>query len=242
MSTMFSIAYSELIQIFRNRLVLVTSLIMPAVVSGFFIYRHEVFATLGSLGYIAAVVMFTVGAFGLYTTAVTTLAARRQNLFLKRLRSTAASDVSILTGLLLPVTVLALLQVAVVLTALGGVAGQPSDVALLVVAVLATVAMMIGLGLATAGLTNSPEHAQVTTLPVSLGVIAVSSWVGISGTEELTLLKRLLPGGSATELVLNAWNGGVAVSESLLLLAPTLSWVVVAVALAGKFFSWEPRR
>lgn len=104
---MFAIAYTELIQLFRNRLLLVTSLIMPAVVSGFFIYRHDAFATLGSLGYIAAVVMFTIGAFGLYTTAVTTLAARRQNLFLKRLRSTAVSDRGILAGLLLPVTLLA---------------------------------------------------------------------------------------------------------------------------------------
>ncbi|BBH68279.1 transport permease protein [Actinoplanes sp. OR16] len=239
---MLPIAVSELAQLFRNRLLLVTSLIMPAVVSAFFIYRHEVFAQLGSLGYIAAVVMFTVGAFGLYTTAVTTLAARRQNLFLKRLRSTAASDSGILAGLLLPVTVLAVAQVTVVLTALAAVAGRPSNVFLLVAAVLATVAMMVGLGLATAGLTDSPEHAQVTTLPVSLGVIAVASWVGITGTEELTLLKRLLPGGSATELVMNAWNGGVAVSESLLLLAPTLSWVVVAVALANRMFRWEPRR
>lgn len=239
---MLSIAVSELIQIFRNRLVLVTSLVMPVAVSAFFIYQHESFAALGSLGYIAAMVMFTVGAFGLYTTTVTTLASRRQNLFLKRLRSTAAGDAGILAGLILPATVLALIQVAIILTVLAVVTGRPADVLLLTAAVLATVIMMIGLGLATAGLTNSPEHAQVTTLPVSLGVVAVASWVGISGTEELTLLKRLLPGGSATELVVNAWNGGVAVTDSLVLLAPTLSWVVVAVALATQLFRWEPRR
>ena len=125
---MFAIARSELIQIFRNRLVLVTSLIMPVVVSAFFIYRREGFATLGSLGYIAAIVMFTVGAFGLYTTAVTTLASRRQNLFLKRLRSTAADDKSILAGLLLPVTVLAVVQIAAILTVFGVVSGRPGSV------------------------------------------------------------------------------------------------------------------
>lgn len=239
---MFPIAISELRQIFRNRLVLVTSMIMPVAVSAFFIYRHEVFASLASLGYIAAIVMFTIGAFGLYTTAVTTLATRRQNLFLKRLRSTAVTDRSILAGLLLPVTVIALVQVVVILAVLASVAAQPDNVLLLVLAVLATMTMMVGLALATAGLTNSPEHAQVTTLPVSLSVIAVASWVGISGTEELTMLKRLLPGGSATELMMNAWNGGVAIGDSLLLLAPTLSWVVVAVALATRMFRWEPRR
>ncbi|KFU75606.1 ABC-2 type transport system permease protein [Amycolatopsis lurida] len=239
---MLSIARSELIQIFRNRSVLITSFVMPLAISAFFVYQHEVFAKIGSLGYIAAIVMFTVCAFGLYTSAVTTLASRRQNLFLKRLRSTAAGDASILAGLVLPVTVISLVQVAVIMIVLGSITGTPADVALLVVAVLASVAMMIGLGLATAGLTNSPEHAQVTTLPVSLGVIAVASWVGISGTDELTLLKRLLPGGSATELAVNAWNGGVAIADSLLLLAPTLAWVVVAVVLATRLFRWEPRR
>ncbi|GAB3711857.1 ABC transporter permease [Amycolatopsis oliviviridis] len=239
---MLSIARSELIQIFRNRSVLITSFVMPLAICAFFVYQHELFEKIGSLGYVAAILMFTVCAFGLYTSSVTTLASRRQNLFLKRLRSTAAGDSSILVGLVLPVTVIALVQVAVILTVLGVIAETPDNVGLLVVAVLATVAMMIGLGLATAGLTNSPEHAQVTTLPVSLGVIAVASWVGISGTDDLTLLKRLLPGGSATELAVNAWNGGVAVGDSLLLLAPTLAWVFVAVVLASRMFRWEPRR
>ncbi|MEU8258948.1 ABC transporter permease [Micromonospora inaquosa] len=239
---MLSIASSELIQIFRNRLILITSLIIPVAVSAFFVRQHETYAALGSLGYIAAIVTFTVAAFGLYATAVTTLASRRQNLFLKRLRSTAESDPGILAGLLLPVLVIAAVQVAAILTALAVVAGGPSNVALLVVAILATLAMLIGLALATAGLTNSPEHAQVTTLPVTLGLIAVTTWVGISGTENLAWLKRLLPGGAATELIMNAWNGGVAVTDSLLLLAPTLGWVVIAVNLATRLFRWEPRR
>lgn len=239
---MLEIARSELVQIFRNRLVLVTGLLIPVFVSAFFVYRHDVFADGASSGYIAAIVVFIVMAFGLYTTAVTTLASRRQNLFLKRLRSTAAGDADILTGLVLPVTVIALIQVVAILAVFGVVATMPADVPLLVVATLATTAMMVGLALATAGLTNSPEHAQVTTLPVSLGVIAVASWVGLSGTEDLGLLKRLLPGGSATELVVNAWNGGVPRDDSLLLLAITLVWVVVAVAMAARLFRWEPRR
>jgi ABC-2 type transport system permease protein len=175
-----SIALSELVQIFRNRSVLITSFVMPLAISAFFVYRHEVFAELGSLGYIAAIVMTTVCAFGLYTSSVTTLASRRQNLFLKRLRSTAAGDAGILAGLVLPVTVIALVQVIVILAVLAAATTAPASLPLLAVAVLATVAMMVGLGLATAGLTNSPEHAQVTTLPVSLGVIAVAGWVVVA--------------------------------------------------------------
>lgn len=46
---MLAIARAELIQIFRNRLVLVTSLIMPAAVSALFIRQHETWADLASL-------------------------------------------------------------------------------------------------------------------------------------------------------------------------------------------------
>src|SRR3546814_11067746 len=76
---------------------------MPAAASLYFIYFRDSFPDQGGLGYIAAVLVFTIGAFGLYATTVTTLAARRQNLFLKRLRSTAASDPTNLSGLILPV-------------------------------------------------------------------------------------------------------------------------------------------
>ncbi len=239
---MLSIARGELIQIFRNRLVLVTALLLPVAFSAFLISKHELFTEVGSLGYIAALALFFVVSIGLYTTSVTTLASRRQNLFLKRLRSTAAGDVGILAGLLVPITVLTLVQVTVILGVLAAVTDRPAHSLLLVAAVVSTIVMMLALGLATAGLTNSPEHAQVTTLPITVGVVAVAGWVGATGTGQLTLLKRLLPGGSATELILDAWNGGVALGDSLILLAPTLAWVIVAIALATRLFRWEPRR
>ncbi|NJQ05098.1 ABC transporter permease [Streptomyces lonarensis] len=239
---MLVIARSELIQLFRNRLVLVTSFLSPVAACVFFVSRHELFAELGSAGYVAAMVLFTVGAFGVHASTVTTLASRRQTLFLKRLRSTPASDSAVLTGLVLPVVALALVQVAVMLAVFAGVAGGPAHPALLGVAVVAVVAMMLAFGAAVAGLTTSPEHAQVTALPVSLGTVAVTNWVGLTGTAESTAWQRLVPGGSATELVLAAWNGGTPASESLLLLAPTLGWVLAAVALASRLFRWEPRR
>jgi ABC-2 type transport system permease protein len=239
---MLSIAYSELLQILRNRAVLVTSLLMPVAASAFFIYNRDAFQRIGSLGYIGAVLVFTIAAFSLYATTVTTLAARRQNLFLKRLRSTAAGDPAILSGLVFPVSVISLVQVGVILGVFAAVSDRPASVPLLAAAVVSTFVMMLALGIATAGVTRSPEHAQVTTLPLSLGAVAVASWVGITGTESLTVLKRLLPGGSATELVVDAWNGGAPLTDSLLLLAPTLAWVVVAVALASRMFRWEPRR
>ena len=239
---MLPIARSELAQILRNRAVLITSLLMPLAVSAFFVYSRDTFAELYGLGYIAAVIVFTIGAFSLYATIVTTLAARRQTLFLKRLRSTTATDRAIIAGLLLPVTVIALVQVTAILVVFAVVTERPADIPVLAVAVLVTYAMMLALGLATAGVTNSPEQAQVTTLPIALGTIAVSSWVGITGTESLAWLKRLLPGGSATELVVETWNGGLPFLEALRLLAPTYGWVVLAIVLARRYFRWEPRR
>lgn len=239
---MLAIARSEAIQILPNRLVLVAGLVIPIAVSGYFLYQHEMLSDLVSLGFIAATVMLTVMAFGLDTTAVSTLASRRQNLFLKRLRFTAAGDASILTGLVLPAIVIALLQAVAILIVLGAFTTEPAQMPLLAIAIPATTAITAALALATAGLTNSREHAQVTTPPVSLSVIAAAGWVGIAGTEDLTLLKRLLPGGSATELDVNASNGGVPFADSLPLLAPPLGWVLVAVALASRLFRWEPRR
>lgn len=239
---MLAIARSELVQILRNRSVLVTSLVMPTAASIYFIAYRDTFEEQGSLGYVGAVLVFTIGAFGLYATTVTTLAARRQNLFLKRLRSTAATDAVILSGLVLPISVISVVQVTAMLGVFGAVSGLPADIALVALSIAAAFVMLLALGLATAGVTRSPEHAQVTTLPLSLGIVAVATWVGIAGTEQLTWLKRLLPGGSAAELVVVSWNGGVERSESLFLLAPTLGWVVVAIALATKLFRWEPRR
>lgn len=88
-----------------------------------------------------------------------------------------------------------MVQVALILGVFASVSGRPANVPLLVAAVAAAFLMLLALGLATAGVTRSPEQAQVTTLPVSLGVISVVSWIGIAGTESLTWVKRLLPGG-----------------------------------------------
>ncbi|RJQ91243.1 ABC transporter permease [Amycolatopsis panacis] len=239
---MLAIARGELIQIFRNRLVLLTSIILPIGFGAYLIYQHGVFEKVGSVGFIAALMLFVVTGIGFYTSVVTTLASRRQNLFLKRLRSTAVSDRGIIGGLVLPLAAIAVVQVAVILTVLGTVVGKPANLPMLIVAVLLTVIMMLGLGLATAGITNSPEHAQVTTLPVTMIAISVAVWVGVTGTEQLQVLKRLLPGGAASELVVAAWDGTATWGHVLPALGPLFAWIFVSISLASRMFRWEPRR
>ena len=57
---MLAIARSELIQIFRDRLILVPVLAIPVVVSTYFAYQHEIFSDLVSLGYIAVLPLIVI--------------------------------------------------------------------------------------------------------------------------------------------------------------------------------------
>lgn len=240
---MLTIARSEFLQIFRNRMVFFSATVIPVGLSLLFIFQRDAFADLPTgIGFLAGAFMMILISMGFYSTSVTTLAARRQTLFLKRLRSTAVSDAAALAGILGPPAVIGIVQVTGVLTVLAVMADLPAEIPLLIISGVSLVLLMFGLALATAGITTSPEHAQVTTLPVTLGLSTVAFWIGFTGTEDFTLLKRLLPGGAATELTINAWNGGAELTEDLLLLLPTLGWAVIGVLLARQLFSWEPRR
>lgn len=240
---MLSIARSELQQILRNRLVFFSATVIPVGMSLLLITQRDLFGQVpAGMGLLAGVFMIILISMGLYTTAVSTLAARRQTLFLKRLRSTAVSDTAALAGILGPPALIGVIQVAAVLTVLALLTERPAEIPLLIVSGLSLVAMMVGLALATAGVTTSPEHSQITTLPLTMGTSAVAFWIGFTGTAELGTLKRLLPGGAATELTINAWNGGTDLVDNLLLLGPTVAWIAIGVLLAKRFFQWEPRR
>lgn len=234
---MFSIAVAELKMLVRNRLVAICAILMPLGLGLVFLFRGS---TEGA-PMLAALQIMAMVSLGVYITATTTLAARRQTLFLKRLRSGAVSDGSIIAGLVAPIVVVSIAQVGIVLTALAVSAGAPpANVALLIVALLATEAMFVGFALATAGVTNSPEHAQVTTLPLFFAILGVTIWISLTGMDDMGWLKRILPGGGATELIITAWSGGD-LSSVVSLIVPTLGWAAVGVFTAKLMFRWEPR-
>ncbi|MDO7881399.1 ABC transporter permease [Antiquaquibacter soli] len=236
---MFAIARSELRMLVRNRLVAACAVLLPLGLAAVFLFQG-----LGSSGVFAAVLQITViVGMGVYVTATTTLAARRQTLFLKRLRSGAASDATIIGGLVAPIVVVNIVQVFVVLGALAAVTSWPVNPWLVVIAVLVIEALLAALAIATAGVTNSPEHAQVTTLPVFFAVIGISVWTMFSGPDAPAPVEwgqRLLPGGATTELVVLGWTGGD-LSAVPLLVGISVAWVVVAVLVARSMFRWEPR-
>lgn len=234
---MFAIARSEMTQLVRNRLVAASSLFIPLAFSAVLIFNRENF---GGTPVTAALILVTVTAMGTYITVTTTLASRRQNLFLKRLRSTSAKDASILSGLVLPIALVNLVQAGVIVAILSVVGTPPVGVVAVVAAVVVLELMFVGAAIATAGLTNSPDHAQVTTLPLFVVALGASMWVGLTGTEELAGVKRLLPGGAVTELIIEGWSG-MALHEAVSLLLPSLAFVVAAFAMAKSTFRWEPR-
>ena len=130
---MFAIARSEMTQLVRNRLVAASSLFIPLAFSAVLIFNRENF---GGTPVTAALILVTVTAMGTYITATTTLASRRQNLFLKRLRSTSAKDASILSGLVLPIALVNLVQAGVIVAILSVVGTPPVGVVAVVAAVV----------------------------------------------------------------------------------------------------------
>lgn len=235
---MRAIALSELTQLLRNRLVAATSILVPVLFAGVLIATQENF---GGSAIVAALISVMVVAMGTYITITTTLASRRQNLFLKRLRSTAASDASIIAGLVAPLVAINIVQITIILVVLAVVGDAPHDAPVVALTIVLIEAMFLGFALATSGLTNSPDHAQVTTLPIFLIAFGTAVWVAITGTEELALVKRLLPGGAAAELAIEAWNG-IDPGDIVPLLLPTLAWILVAFVVASQLFRWEPRQ
>lgn len=239
----FTIATSELKQIIRNRSVLISATLIPLGTSALLIFARDAFRDFpAGIGFAVGSMMVSISVLGLYVTAVTTLAARRQTLFLKRLRSTAAGDASILAGLVAPPVVISAIQLAIVLGVLAAVSDGPADPLLLIVSGLLLLALMLALALATAGVTRSPEHAQVTTLPLTLGPIGLAMWIGLTSADSAPIVKAFLPSGATTQLSINAWNGNAALGENLLLMLPTLGWIAAALIIAKITFHWEPRR
>lgn len=235
---MNAIATAELRMLVRNRLVAICAILVPLALGAVFLVNVK---PDGAISLLVSLQLMVMMGMGVYVTATTTLAARRQTLFLKRLRSGAVSDSSIIGGLIGPIILVNLVQIAAILVAVGFAAQTlPPNAWLLVVTVLALEIMFAGFALATAGVTNSPEHAQVTTLPIFFLSIGVPFWVALTGTEGLGFLKQWLPGGSVPQLMELAWEGGDA-SGAVWLILPMLVWAAVAVVAARVMFRWEPR-
>ena len=233
---MNAIAAAEFRMMFRNRTVALCAVVVPLAFAALFIGLDAY----GSTGALAAVVAITIMGMGTYVTATTTLASRRQALYLKRLRGGVVGDRALLAGLVGPVAAVTIAQLVVVVGVLAA-RDVPAHPVLVAVALLAAEAMFLGLALATSAVTTSAEHAQYTTLPVFFAAVGVVVWLQLTGVDEWIAVKRALPGGATAELVIAAWSDGDLVAAPVLV-AISLAWAVVGTVVGLRAFRWEPRR
>ncbi|MER7080575.1 ABC-2 type transport system permease protein [Saccharopolyspora kobensis] len=223
----------------RNKAVLLSATLLPLLLGYMLAANVPADAGPAAWSMILGMQVLAVQGFTVYFTTTATLASRREDRYLKRLRSGEVSDAVILGGLLLPVVLLGLVQTAVVVaiaTAIG--APVPANPLPLVLAALLGSAMSLVAGAATSGFTASSEQAQITTMPWFLVLIGGSVWVSMSG--EITPLSYLVPSGGVMDLTRLAMTGENVVG-ALPAIGALLAWTAVLAVLSRIWFRWEPR-
>ncbi|MEV0087997.1 ABC transporter permease [Saccharopolyspora sp. NPDC050642] len=172
-----------------------------------------------------------------YFTVTTALTSRREDLYLKRLRSSEQSAATILTGLLSPAVLLGFGQMIVLFgISVGLGAPLPASPVALVLAMIPGVALAVAAGAATSGRTSTAEQAQITTMPWLIVLLGSAVWASMSTSPTVVLL----PGGAFGDLVHRAMSG-VDLLGGLPALGVLVAWTAVLGLLARTWFRWEPR-
>lgn len=232
MTMVLALARAELKLLLRNKTVAVSSLLMPILVGLWAGSTLPDDAPPQAWAITLCLQLLMVLGFTVYFAVTAALASRREDLYLKRLRSGEASDAVILAGLLTPVVLLGVLQSALMLViSISMGAPVPEPLPLLAALVLG-MGLCLAAGVATSGRTSSSEQAQITTLPMFLALMG-GVLVAVVGPMWL-----LLPGGGIGGLIHHAVTGeGDALSSA----ASLLVWIVLFSLLAKSWFRWEPR-
>lgn len=241
--TALTLAVAETRLILRNRTVLVTAAILPLVL-GLGLMNSPFTAQAGTAGALAATQLGMLLMFGLFMTITMTLAARRQQLYLKRLRTSPVSTGSIVAGLASPLALIVLVQTAIVLASTAWESGTaPAHPELLVLAFVNGAVTMVALGFLTASFTKTPEAAQITVLPGVMVLMIGVFWSLVPMDGAQGALRSAIPGAALTELTTVAWDGAshgylAAIAQPLLF---STAVAALAAVVAAKLFRWQPR-
>ncbi|GIE55400.1 ABC-2 type transport system permease protein [Actinoplanes octamycinicus] len=234
------IAGSEFTLLRRSPFTLVMGAVLPAAL-GLMILWAEADTGRAGPGATAGLLLVTVIALTSYVSGTTTLAARRRQSVLRRLRASGASDAAILAGVLAPsaaltaAQILLLFGIAAAGDGLGPVAAGP-----LLLAVVAGTTLGCALAALTAAVTSAPELAQLTTSPIALAWLGGALWTARTAPDEVSTLMLALPGAAVTQLARIAWHVPGATGlfpAAVFLVLPAL----VAVPMAARLFRWDPR-
>ncbi|WP_394940721.1 ABC transporter permease [Psychromicrobium sp. YIM B11713] len=239
LSRALSIAGAEAKITFRNKTVLTGALFLPLFFGAFYIFTGQG----GDTPTLQVVLMLSlIPVMGVYLTATTTLATRREELFLKRLRSGEASNGAIFAGMLLPSIVMVLLQLVVILIAyFARGASLPHQPLLLVAATLLIVAMCAACGLFTSVYTPSAAAAQITVMPFLIVVLGTAIWTMALPGGDFRILQLVSPGGALATLVMQAWQTAPAWNDYVPAMAIMLLWTIVFAYYGAKKFRWDKR-
>ncbi|MFF5986761.1 ABC transporter permease [Prauserella flavalba] len=204
--------------------------------------------TLGGLGWALPVAMQLALMCGMtvYITTTLTLTTRREDLYLKRLRTSECSDATILAGLSSPPLLLGLVQCLVVVAivwAFGPAA--PSNVPLLLLGILLAVGMCTVLAIATTGLVSTTQQADMAAMPFFLFLIGTVIWAATGGVEGPDVVQLLLPGGALLDLTRLAYDSSLGVGSQFADAAPAVgvlvAWTLLGAFAAKRLFRWEKR-
>lgn len=230
----------------RNSAVTATATIFPIAVAAVLVYFGK--RSPGPLGWSFPLALQLILMFGMtvYMTSTLTLTARREDLYLKRLRSGEAADTTILVGVLSPVIVLGVLQcllVVAIVWAFGP--AVPANPLLLALAILLGVAMSAALGIATTGLVSGTQQADMAALPFFLFLTGTGIWAGMQGADGPGLAQTVLPGGAVVETVRLAYDHeatlGAQFVGALPALAALVGWTAFGTLAGRRFFRWDRR-
>ncbi|RZS43378.1 ABC-2 type transport system permease protein [Herbihabitans rhizosphaerae] len=242
MNALLKLSTVELKLLVRNKTVAVTAIALPLMFGAFLVANRDATAMHGGWPAVVALQFVSLLGFTVYVSVTTTLAARRQDLYLKRLRSGEVSDGAILGGMMVPFAVLGVAQAVVILIYISvNGAPVPADPVALVLALIVGVAVSMAVGVVTSAVTATAEMAQITTAPFFFALLGGAIWALTNPGDVLPLIA---PGGAVTDLVSRAWDdGGIAahLGDALPALGISAVWVIVSVVAAGRLFRWEPR-
>ncbi|GGN49689.1 ABC-2 type transport system permease protein [Actinoplanes campanulatus] len=231
------IAGAEFTMLRRSAFTLSMGAVLPLALGGLILLAEADTGRAGP-GTAAGLLLVTLVTLTAYVSGTTTLASRRQQNVLRRLRGSGASDAAILTAVLTPPAVLTLAQALLLSVALDLRGIRPGP---LLPAVLAGVVTACALAALTAAFTSAPELAQLTTTPIALAFLGGALWVARTPPAGVDRAMLLLPGAAITQLTRIAWRvpgaDGSPVAVALLLVT-----AVAAVAAATRVFVWDPRR
>jgi len=241
-----SIFRAELKLLSRNVAVAVAATLMPLAMAGYLVFTGK--NSPHAIGWAVPTTLILLLLFGVtgYITSAGSLSARRDDLYLKRLRCGEASDAVVLFGVLSPVIAVTLAQCALVLV-VTGFAGSavPTNPVLLVLVLIAGTVLAVTAGMATSGVTTSSEQAQTAAMPFFLVLLGSGVWASFDIATGLSTPQRLLPGGAVLDLVRLSYDTtGTFVgqlADGLPALGVLAVWVLIGVVVGKRYFRWEPR-